>query len=60
MSLTTKIIIGFILGLVAGLFFGELVEPITIVGEVFIMLLQMPVLPLCVLFFNYWYRWVQN
>jgi len=45
MSLTTKIIIGFILGLVAGLFFGELVEPITIVGEVFIMLLQMPVLP---------------
>jgi len=44
-SLATKIIIGVILGILVGLFFGEFVEPITIVGEVFIMLLQMPVLP---------------
>ena len=44
-SLTTRIVIGFVLGIMTGLFFGDLVEPITIVGEVFIMLLQMPVLP---------------
>ncbi len=44
-SLATKILIGLALGVVAGLFFGELVAPVTVVGEAFIMLLQMAVLP---------------
>jgi Na+/H+-dicarboxylate symporter/ABC-type amino acid transport substrate-binding protein len=45
LSLTSKIIIGVVLGIIAGLFFGERIQPITIIGDVFIMLLQMPVLP---------------
>ncbi|KPK65083.1 MAG: hypothetical protein AMS21_05750 [Gemmatimonas sp. SG8_38_2] len=44
-SLAAKILIGMALGVLVGLFFGELVAPVTVVGEAFIMLLQMAVLP---------------
>jgi Na+/H+-dicarboxylate symporter len=44
-SLASRIIIGVVLGIIVGLFFGEKVDPITILGEVFIMLLQMRVFP---------------
>ena len=45
LSLSTKVLIGLILGIATGLFFGELVEPLDVVGEAFIQLLQMTVLP---------------
>ena len=45
MSLSTKVLIGLILGIATGLFFGELVEPLEVIGEAFIQLLQMTVLP---------------
>lgn len=45
MSLSTQILIALVLGLFAGLFFGELAAPIEIVGEAFVLLLQMTVLP---------------
>jgi Na+/H+-dicarboxylate symporter/ABC-type amino acid transport substrate-binding protein len=44
-SLAAKIMIGVVLGIFAGIFFGELVKPLSIIGDVFILLLQMPVLP---------------
>ena len=33
------------LGIVVGLFFGELVKPLEVIGQIFIGLLQMTVLP---------------
>ena len=45
MSLSTKVLIGLILGIATGLFLGEFVEPLKIIGEAFIQLLQMTVLP---------------
>lgn len=45
MSLATKVLIGFIVGIALGLFFGELIAPVGIVGDAFIRLLQMTVLP---------------
>ncbi|MBW2385734.1 MAG: cation:dicarboxylase symporter family transporter, partial [Deltaproteobacteria bacterium] len=45
MSLSAQILVAMLLGLAAGLFFGELVESIKIVGDGFILLLQMTVLP---------------
>ena len=45
MSLSTKILLGLALGIVTGLFFGELVGFLEIVGTIFIQLLQMAVLP---------------
>jgi proton glutamate symport protein len=45
MSLATEVLIGFVVGVVAGVFFGELISPIGIVGDAFIGLLQMTVLP---------------
>jgi Na+/H+-dicarboxylate symporter len=45
LSLATKIIIGVVLGILAGIFFGELVRPLSTIGDIFILLLQMPVLP---------------
>jgi Na+/H+-dicarboxylate symporter len=45
MSLATKVLIGFIFGVVLGVFFGELITPVGIVGDAFIRLLQMTVLP---------------
>jgi len=45
MSLATQVLIGFGLGVATGLFFGELIAPVGVVGEAFISLLQMTVLP---------------
>lgn len=45
MSLSTQILISLFLGLVTGVFFGELIAPIRIIGDAFILLLQMTVVP---------------
>ncbi len=45
LSLGTKIVIGLVLGIAAGLFFGELCRPLKVVGDTFVALLQMTVLP---------------
>lgn len=45
MSLSAQILIGMVLGIAVGLFFGELVAPVGYVGQAFILLLQMTVLP---------------
>lgn len=44
-TLSSKIIVGLLLGIAVGLFFGELVGSLSIFGEAFIGLLQMTVLP---------------
>lgn len=45
LSLQTQIILGMVLGIFCGLFFGELCAPLEKVGDVFIMLLKMTILP---------------
>ena len=45
MSLATQVLIGFVLGVASGVFFGEIVAPVGVIGEAFIRLLQMTVLP---------------
>ena len=45
MSLSTKVLLALLLGVATGLFFGELVSPLKVVGDAFIKLLQMTVLP---------------
>ena len=45
MSLSSQILIGLILGLIVGLFFGAWVEPLGVLGDAFVLLLQMTVLP---------------
>ena len=45
MSLSTKIHVGLVLGIVTGLFLGELAAPLSPIGIGFIRLLQMSVLP---------------
>ena len=45
LSLSTQVLIGLILGLLAGVIFGELMAPLQDVGNAFILLLQMTVLP---------------
>jgi len=49
LSLAAAILLGLALGLGAGVFFGELVAPLGVVGDVFVRLLQMTVLPYVVL-----------
>jgi Na+/H+-dicarboxylate symporter len=49
MSLSARIFLGLGLGIATGLFFGELVAGLEIVGDVFIKLLQITVLPYIVL-----------
>ena len=44
-GLAGQVLIGLALGVAAGLFFGELAAPLKIVGQIFIGLLQMTVLP---------------
>ena len=44
-SLSSKILIGLLLGIFLGLFFGEYLESLSVVGDAFIGLLQMTVLP---------------
>lgn len=45
MSFTLKIVVGLVLGILAGLFLGEFAAPFSALGEAFIGLLQMTVLP---------------
>jgi Na+/H+-dicarboxylate symporter/ABC-type amino acid transport substrate-binding protein len=45
MSLANKVLIGLALGIAVGIFFGEQVAFLSVVGRAFILLLQMPVLP---------------
>jgi Na+/H+-dicarboxylate symporter/ABC-type amino acid transport substrate-binding protein len=45
LSLSAQVFIALALGLLAGLFFGELIQPVQLVGQIFIGLLQMTVLP---------------
>ena len=45
MSLSTQVLIGLLLGIATGLFFGEEAARIQFVGDAFIMLLQMTVMP---------------
>ncbi|WP_075602660.1 cation:dicarboxylate symporter family transporter [Saccharicrinis aurantiacus] len=45
MKLSTKILLGLLLGIGVGLFFGELCEPLHYIGDGFIGLMQMTVLP---------------
>ena len=44
-SLSSYILLSLILGVVVGLFFGEMVRPLNFIGKAFIKLLQMAVLP---------------
>ena len=44
-SLATQVLIGLALGAATGVFFGELAAPLGIIGQIFIGLLQMTVLP---------------
>jgi Na+/H+-dicarboxylate symporter len=44
-SLSARIILGLGLGIATGLFFGETMGVLEVVGDVFIRLLQMTVLP---------------
>ena len=45
MGLSSRILIGLLAGIVTGLFFGEMVADLKIVGDIFVKLLQMTVLP---------------
>ena len=45
MGLSEKVLIGFVLGLVVGVFFGEMIGFLRVAGDAFIMLLQMTVIP---------------
>jgi Na+/H+-dicarboxylate symporter len=45
MSLSTKVLLGLVLGIGVGVFFGESAASLKIVGDAFIQLLQMTVLP---------------
>jgi Na+/H+-dicarboxylate symporter len=45
LGLSAQVFIALGLGIFAGLFFGELITPVAVVGEIFIGLLQMTVLP---------------
>jgi Na+/H+-dicarboxylate symporter/ABC-type amino acid transport substrate-binding protein len=49
MSFTLKIVLGLVLGVFTGLFLGEIAAPFVVVGEIFIGLLQMTVLPYIVI-----------
>ena len=45
LSLSTKVLLGLALGIISGLLFGETLSFLDVVGDAFIMLLQMAVLP---------------
>lgn len=45
MQLSVKVLIGLGLGIIAGIFFGEQVAFLKIFGDIFILSLQMTVLP---------------
>ena len=45
MTLSAQILLSLLLGVAVGLFFGELAAPIKVVGDAFVLLMQMAVLP---------------
>ena len=45
MSLSSQILLGLALGILTGIFFGAWVEPLGVLGDAFVLLLQMTVLP---------------
>jgi len=45
MSLSARIFLGLGLGIVTGLFFGDLVADLKVIGDIFIKMLQITVLP---------------
>lgn len=45
MSLSSRVLLGMALGILVGLFLGEWAASLKVVGHMFILLLQMPVLP---------------
>ncbi|MDJ0951592.1 MAG: cation:dicarboxylase symporter family transporter [Alphaproteobacteria bacterium] len=45
MSLASQVLLALVLGVVVGLFFGELVAPLKLVGQAFVRLLQVTVIP---------------
>ena len=45
LNLSTAILLGMVLGILAGVFFGELVGFLDVIGNAFIRLLQMTILP---------------
>ncbi len=49
MSFTTQIVVGLLLGAILGIFLGDLAAPANVVGEIYIGLLQMTVLPYIVI-----------
>ncbi|MGK7895350.1 MAG: cation:dicarboxylase symporter family transporter, partial [Xenococcus sp. (in: cyanobacteria)] len=44
-SLAVQVLIGFVLGITAGIFFGELTSALEVLGTAYIRLFQMPVIP---------------
>ncbi len=44
-TLATQVLLALALGAVTGLFFGEIVAPLKVVGDAFIRLLQITVIP---------------
>ena len=49
MSMATQVLISLAFGVAAGLFFGEMTRPLHVIGDAFVRLLQMAVLPYIVL-----------
>jgi len=45
MTLSTKVLLGLVLGVATGIFFGETIAFLDVVGKAFVLLLQMTVLP---------------
>ena len=45
MNLAGKVLIGFVFGVCSGIFFGEMIAPVGVLGDIFIGGLQMTVLP---------------
>ncbi len=48
MSLSSRVFVGLLLGVAVGIFFGEAAEPLGVLGDAFLLLLQMTVLPFVV------------
>ena len=45
LNLSAQILLGLVLGIAVGLFFGEIVADLKLFGDIFVALLQMTVLP---------------
>jgi Na+/H+-dicarboxylate symporter len=45
LTLSTQVLIGMLLGVAVGIFFGERAASLQIIGDAFVMLLQMTVMP---------------